>query len=108
MAGSTVQASPPPKAAERGATLVLRLMVPDPIANKLAPIKLSASVEGVALPEETLTKSGEAVYSREVPARALAKSVVSVDFALDKSLPPGDADRRELGVVVTTVGFEAR
>ena len=104
----SVMLSPPPRAAERGANLVLRLVVPEPVAQKLAPIKLSASVDGVALPEETITKSGEAVYSREVPARALAKGVVTVDFSLDKSLPPSDADRRELGVVVTTVGFEAR
>ena len=61
----------------------------------------------MALPEETYTKPGAYVYSRDVAAQALAKRVVAVSFALDKYLPPGDPDRRELGVVVTAVGFEA-
>jgi hypothetical protein len=33
---------------------------------------------------------------------------VTVDFALDKFLAPGAADQRELGVVVSSIGFEAK
>ena len=84
------------------------MWVPEPVIQKLKSIKLSASVEGVALPGETYSKPGGYVYSQEVPAKALAKNVVVVDFKLDKCVPPGDVDRRELGVVMTAVGFEAR
>lgn len=98
----------PMQASERGARLILNLNVPDPVIEKLRSVKLSASVEGVALPGETYTKPGGYVYSQEVPAKAFTKSTVVVDFKLDKSLPPGDVDRRELGVVMTAVGFEAR
>ena len=104
----SVTLSPPPKASERGARLVLRLMVPEPVIQKLTSMKLSASLDGVALAEETYTKAGLYVYSQDVPAQALAKRVVTVDFALDKFLPPGEADQRELGLVVTAVGFEAK
>ncbi len=104
----SVTLSPPPKASERGAKLVLRLMVPEPVIKKLTSLKLSASVDGVALAEETYTKPGQYIYSQDVPAQALAKRVVTVDFALDKFLPPGEADQRELGLVVTAVGFEAK
>jgi len=103
-----VTLSPPPKASERGARLVLRLMVPEPVIQKLTSMKLSASLDGVALAEETYTKAGQYVYSQDVPAQALAKRVVTVDFALDKFLPPGEADQRELGLVVTAVGLEAK
>jgi hypothetical protein len=99
---------PPLHASERGAKLILNLGVPEPVIQKLKSIQLSASVDGVALPAETYTKPGGYVYSREVPAQALAKRVVTVSFALDKCLPPSDADRRELGVVVTAVGFESK
>ena len=104
----SVTLSPPPKASERGARLVLRLMVPEPVIQKLTSMKLSASLDGVALAEETYTKAGQYVYSQDVPAQALAKRVVTVDFALDKFLPPGEADQRELGLVVTAVGLEAK
>jgi hypothetical protein len=99
---------PPLQASERGARLILNLGVPEPVIQKLKSIKLSASVDGVALPEEIYTKAGAYVYSRDVPPQALAKRVVVVSFTLDKCLPPSDADRRELGVVMTAVGFEAR
>ena len=104
----SVNLRPPLHASERGAKLVLNLGVPEPVIQKLKSIKLSASVDGVALPEETYSKPGGFVYSRDVPAAALAKSVVTVSFALDKCLAPSDADRRELGVVMTAVGFEAK
>lgn len=104
----SVTLRPPLHASERGAKLVLNLRVPEPVLQKLKSIKLSASVDGVALPEETYTKAGPHVYSRDVPAQAFAKRVVTVSFALDKCLAPSDADRRELGVVVTAVGFEAQ
>ena len=99
---------PPLHSSERGAKLILSLGVPEPVIQKLKSIKLSASVDGVAPPAETYTKPGGYVYSREVPPQALAKRVVAVTFTLDKCLPPSDADRRELGVVVTAVGFEAK
>ena len=98
----------PAHASERGATLILKLAIPEPLIKKLQSMKLSASVDGVALPAETYTKPGEHVYSRDLAAQAFAKRVVTVDFALDKYFPPSEADRRELGVVVTAVGFEAK
>ena len=100
--------APPLRASERGAKLVLRFGIPEPVIKKLTSLKLSASVDGVALPVETYTKAGECVYSRSVPPQALAKRLVTVSFTLDKYLPPSAADRRELGVVVTAVGFEAQ
>ena len=102
----SVTLRPPFDAAEQGAKLVLNLGVPGPVIQKLKSMKLSASVDGVALPGETYTKAGTYLYSRDVPARALLKRVVTVGFTLDKYLPPSDADQRELGVVVTAVGFE--
>jgi len=103
-----VTLSPPPNASESGAKLIVRLMAPEAVIKKLGSVKLSASVDGVALPEETYAKDGQYVYSQDVPAQALAKRVVTVEFTLDRFLPPGEADQRELGLVVTAVGFEPK
>jgi hypothetical protein len=104
----SVLLGPPPNASKNGAKLALRLSVPEPVTRKLGPVTLSASVDGVALPAETYSQPGQYVYTRDVPPEALGKSAVTVDFALDKYLAPSEADQRELGIVVTVVGFEPR
>ena len=56
----------------------------------------------------TYTTAGDHTYSKDVPASALNTDAVTVDFALDKFLPPGTVDQRELGIVVTSIGFESK
>jgi hypothetical protein len=104
----SVTLRPPKDAATKGATLQLRLSVPDAILERLKSVTLTAAVNGRALDPETYSKAGEYVYTRDVPAAALAGDGVAVDFALDKFLPPGQVDQRELGVVVSSVGFEPK
>jgi hypothetical protein len=99
---------PPRTASEKGAVLQLKLAVPDPVIAKLKSVSLSASISGVALPAETYSQAGEFTYSREVPAKALQGETVQVDFALDRFLPSGAADARELGIVVSMVGLEPK
>jgi hypothetical protein len=99
---------PPANASQKGARLILRFTVPAVIIQRLTAVSLGANVEGVRLPEETYSRPGEYVYSKDVPAKALTADAVIVEFSLDKCLPPGDADRRELGVIVSMVGFEAK
>jgi hypothetical protein len=99
---------PPRTAAQNGAILQLRLTVPAPVIEKLKVISLSASVGGVALAPESYTQAGPYTYSRDVPASALGGDSARVDFSVDKTMPPTPSDRRELGVVVTTVGFQAK
>ena len=99
---------PPRTAPQKGATLRLHLTIPDPSIALLKSVAVSASVNGTALPPETYTRAGSYVYSRDVPSTALAGGGARVEFALDKTLPPTPNDHRELGVVVSTVGFEAK
>lgn len=99
---------PPAGAAERGAILHFRFSIPETVIGKLGSLSLSAAVAGAALEPATYSKVGEHIYTRDVPAGVLAGDAVTVEFALDKSLPPSDADRRELGVVASSVGFEAK
>ncbi|MGC9948161.1 MAG: hypothetical protein ABSF64_17490 [Bryobacteraceae bacterium] len=99
---------PPRSAAAKGALLQLKFSVPDVSISKLKGVSLSASVNGTALAPESYTQAGQFTYSRDVPPNLLAGDAVRVDFSLDKTIPPGASDRRELGVVVSLVGFQPK
>lgn len=90
----------------KAATLELKFALPKPLLARLRSVTLAATINGTPLPAETYSKPGDQVYARSVPAEALNAEAVRVDFVLDKSLPPDERDRRELGVVVSSVGLE--
>jgi hypothetical protein len=104
----SVSLRPPLTGAKNGARLVLKFVIPGVVLDKLHSIKLSSKVNGFDLPPEEYTRAGEQTYSRDVPPIALPLTAVNVDFTLDKFLPPSPADNRELGVIVSAVGFEAK
>lgn len=99
---------PPRTAARNGAVLQLKFAIPDVALSKLKGVSLSAYVNGTALSPETYSQAGQFIYSRDVPANLLAGDVVRVEFSLDKTLPPSATNRRELGVVASTVGFQPK
>jgi hypothetical protein len=104
----SVNLRPPARAARQGAVLELHLTVPQPTIEKLSSITLSASVGGTALPPETYSKTGEFIYKRDVPAAALGGDSARIDFQLDKAIPPGETDQRELGIVTSSVALIAK
>jgi hypothetical protein len=97
----------PSGSAQRGAQLQLRFGIPDPIIQNLNSITLSASVDGFQLAPQRFEKSGQFTHTREVTADHLQVPSVTVDFVLDRALPPSAKDKRELGIVVTEVGLTA-
>ncbi len=101
-----VMLRPPFGAAQKGATLEVTLTVPPLIVQKLHAISLAAAINGAALPPETWRQPGNYTYRRSVPASLLGGAAVRVDCQLDKALPPGDTDLRELGVIVQSVGLK--
>jgi hypothetical protein len=98
----------PRGAAEKGAVLRLKFSLPEAVIAKLNAVSLGAAVGESKLAPETFTQAGEFTYEREVPPEAMAGESAKVDFYLDKSLPAGAVDLRELGVIVTSVGFESK
>jgi hypothetical protein len=103
-----VMLKPPTGADQNGATLRLRLYIPDSEIAKIGPITLSAEVDGHQLDPQTFEKGGDFAYSRPVPADALKAPAVRVTFSLDKFQPPNPVDGRELGVVASVVGLQSR
>jgi hypothetical protein len=100
-----VELGTPLGSAGRGATLELQFAIPQVVIAKNPSITLSATVDGNLLPPETYTKAGEQVYKRDVPASLLSAESVKVAFEVDKTMTPGGADTRVLGVVATSAGL---
>ena len=103
-----VSLRPPSNAAQRGATLQLKLSVAEPIIKKFQAVALSAKIGATALPPESYTQAGEFVYTRDIAPELLTGNSVLVEFALDKFAQPGEFDGRELGLIVTSAGLEPK
>ena len=84
-------------------SLRLEFRLPPDLLASLGPITLAGSANGIPLPWETYREAGAHIYACKVPAGALTGGIVRFDFELDKALPPSDLDRRELGIVVSSV-----
>jgi hypothetical protein len=103
----SVALASPPAASKNGAWLVLSFRIPDVSIDALKSITVTGKVGDAALPPETFTASGDHTYHHEVPAAAFRKETVLADFTVDKFLkPPGDG--RDLALVVTAIGLEAK
>lgn len=96
----------PTPASPAATQLVFKFSVPDVSIRKLGPLTLSAAVNGMTLPAETYSAPGDFTYRQQIPPAALTGQAVTVDFSLDKTLPPEGTDRRELGLVATSLAFE--
>lgn len=89
-----------------GAVLKVQLSMPKPLIDRVKTTTLTAEVGGTKLSPESFTQAGSFVFVRDIPAKLLQDDSVRVDFSLDRFLPAGTVDGRELGLVVTSVGFE--
>ena len=95
---------PPPGAAQNGAKLQLMFTLHESV-SKLGPVTVSAKVGGTPIDPETFSAAGDFTYSHNVPASALGSDVVTVEFSTDKSLAPTDRDKRELALIVKSIGL---
>jgi hypothetical protein len=100
--------NPPKDAANRGAVLVLRYAIVEAVLASVKTMDLSIAVDGVALPRQHYDKSGQFTLRLDVPPAVFRFDPVRVDFTLDKALPPGGREARELGIIVSEVGFESK
>ena len=99
---------PPPTAAKNGAHVYLNVTVPEPVAQKLGSVTLTALLNGTTLGSATWTQAGEYTFTSEVPASSIGTEPVTFDFVLDRFLAAGAVDSRELGVIVSRVGLRSR
>lgn len=104
----TVTLQPPGNAASNGAVLLLKFTLPPPVVDRVKSVTLTPAINGAPLAPQTYDKAGEHSYRAEVPPMALSGSPVSVEFTLDHFLKAGEVEDRELGLIVSVIGLEAR
>jgi hypothetical protein len=97
----------PPGAAAKGGVVTFSFTLPDVAIQKLKTVTITASVNGTKLKSANYDKAGPDIFTADVPPALLTGDSVRVDFALDKTIPP-DVDKRELGVVATSIGITAK
>ncbi len=90
--------------ASGSATLTLDLHIPRVVIERLGPVTLSASAGPVPLTAQTYTQPGDHRFLRELTALP-PEPAVTLRFAVDKFFSPGQADARELGVIVKSVAL---
>ncbi|MBI3207864.1 MAG: hypothetical protein HYZ37_03060 [Candidatus Solibacter usitatus] len=101
-----VALKPPRKSESGGAVLVVVYSVPDGSLAQLKEITISASINGLAVQEEKCSTGGRKEIRREVPGSALkGKDVALVEFSVSPFLAPTATDKRELGIIVLSVGL---
>jgi len=105
MKNFTATLRPPANAANAGATLQLKFTIPQVMFDRVGDMRVEARLNGLDLGSQTYTQPGDYIYTRDVPATALSADAVSIDFHVDKGLPPSDQDTRELALIVTTIGL---
>jgi hypothetical protein len=98
----------PRGAGVHGATLTLRFSIPSVVFEKVHDQTMSASISGKQLPPETYHGSGIQTYTRPVPSDLLPGQAVQVDFLVNPVFPPGSADKRELGVIASSITLESK
>ncbi len=99
---------PPANAAQKGATLVVELTLPDAVLARTKSMTLSATINGTVIPGESYSTGGKHFYRKDVPAAALPGDAVTVDFSLDRFIKAGEIELRELGMIVHSIGLEAK
>ncbi len=95
----------PAGAKEKGAVLKADLVLPEVIFKSTGPIRLTATAGGKSLGEQPLAQVGDHSISYSIPAEALTTETITVEFTLDKTLPPGAVDPRELGLIFIKSGL---
>lgn len=97
----------PEGASQKGARLELRFTAPEPAVGKLGPVTLTALASARSLGSVTCKASGPFVLSADVPLDFLQSETATFDFVLDKFLPPGTLDGRELGIIASSVSLRS-
>jgi hypothetical protein len=104
----TVVLNPPPNSGQRGAKLVVHLVVPDPVIANSKSVELTCSVGDLKLDPQVFAKAGSYTYEREIPADKLQGKDVQIYFTVDHTLAGTNGDTRQLGIIVSQVGLETK
>jgi hypothetical protein len=97
----------PRGASTHGAGLVFEFFIPDGNLHRTGPVTLTAYLNEQEIGTTTYTAPGGHRFSAAISPELVKQSPVVIDFHLDRCVPRGVLDIRELGVVALTVSLSA-
>jgi hypothetical protein len=103
-----VTLKPPAGSADKGAKLTLNFSLPEAVLDKVKSTTLTASMQNTNLGSQAFSKPGDHSFTVEVPPTLLKTEAATAEFAMDRFLPAGTVDGRELGLVFVSVGLESK
>jgi len=74
--------------------------LPEAVVQASGPITIRAEVNGEKFSTATFSTQGEHNYTVDLGRRISKNGPVKIDFSVDKALPAGDLDTRELALIV--------
>jgi len=89
-----------------GRCLRLNFALPEAVLDRLGPVTVRARAGGEELGAEVYSSAGEHLYLARLPGELAGGETLIVEFDLDRAIPPGTTDRRELGLIVTSVELD--
>jgi hypothetical protein len=95
----------PVGARQKSAVLRTDLVLPEVIFRSTGPVALEVSASGQQLGAQTMSAAGNHTLQWSIPAEVLITETITLDFRLDKSVPPGAVDPRELGLIFLRAGL---
>lgn len=96
----------PPRKASKGAILVMQYSLPQAVLEQLKEVTISSSIDGIPLQPEKCNQTGMLELRREIPADALqGKTGVKIEFTVNPHLEPTPVDKRDLGLIVHSIGL---
>lgn len=93
---------PPADSRKRGGHLVLRCSVPEALISRVGNVTLTARLDGKTLGTLLWKQAGEYTFTAPIPASLLQNEIVTIDFSLNPFLKAGQAETRELGLIVSS------
>jgi hypothetical protein len=96
----------PRMAAAHGANLAFAFDIPDAILRRTGPITLAAYLNGTEVGMATYPTAGAQRFSAMIPPELLRESPVAINFRLNRCVPKGVLDSRELGFVAESISLE--
>ncbi len=96
----------PRGASTRGADLMFEFDIPDAIIRRTGPISLTAELNEVEVGARTFSAAGAQRFAAMIKPELITQSPVVIDFHLDRYIPRGVLEGRELGIVARAVSLE--
>lgn len=93
-------------AASTAPQLKFRFAISPVVMERLKSLTLTASTGGNLIGSESYAAAGEYVFSKALPPAPPGGDTMQIDFELDRAVPAGDLETRELGVIAISVGLE--